>query len=134
MLWHAQSLLREFRGDDHIAALTVEGLSGCEALVTHGLAGEVPSDTLPTAEDTGSAPTTTGRRPSSHSAGAAGSTTTAHCTELGRERRQWIEERTDELSIGPYAAIGDDRCAAACAGRPWSVGPMERRRLMAAIG
>ncbi len=46
VLWHAQSLLREFRGDGHIAALTVEGLSGCEALVTHGLAGEVPSDTL----------------------------------------------------------------------------------------
>ncbi len=46
MLWHAQSLLREYRGDGHIAALTVEGLSGCEALVTHGLAGDVAADTL----------------------------------------------------------------------------------------
>ena len=46
VLWHAQTLLREFRGDGHIAALTVEGLSGAEALVTHGAAGDVPSDTL----------------------------------------------------------------------------------------
>ena len=35
VLWHAQTLLREFRGDNHIAALTIEGLTGCEALVTH---------------------------------------------------------------------------------------------------
>ena len=46
VLWHAQTLLREFRGDGHIAALTVEGLTGAEALVTHGAAGDVPSDTL----------------------------------------------------------------------------------------
>src|SRR5215203_3803041 len=30
VLWHAQTLLREYRGDNHIAALTVEGLTGCE--------------------------------------------------------------------------------------------------------
>ncbi len=42
VLWHAQSLLREFRGDGHIAVLTTEGLSGLEALVVHGGTGEVP--------------------------------------------------------------------------------------------
>ena len=35
VLWHAQSILREFRGDGHIALLVVHGLSGVEALVTH---------------------------------------------------------------------------------------------------
>ena len=46
-------------------------------------------------------------------------------TELGRERRRWIEERTDELSVGPYAAIGEERCARLRAlGRPWSVAMM----------
>ncbi|MGH9047820.1 MAG: SCO6745 family protein [Acidimicrobiales bacterium] len=35
-LWHAITLLREFRGDGHIAALVVEEIDGCEALITHG--------------------------------------------------------------------------------------------------
>jgi hypothetical protein len=34
-LWHAITLLREHRGDGHIAALVLEGLSGLEALITH---------------------------------------------------------------------------------------------------
>src|SRR5438094_4289023 len=42
VLWHAQSLLREFRGDAHVAALLLEGLRGVEALVIHGATGEVP--------------------------------------------------------------------------------------------
>ncbi|WP_410675121.1 SCO6745 family protein [Amycolatopsis sp. cmx-4-68] len=35
VLWHAITLLREHRGDGHIAALVLNGLSGIEALVTH---------------------------------------------------------------------------------------------------
>src|SRR3954447_17016266 len=34
-VWHAATLLREHRGDAHVAALTAAGLDGCEALVTH---------------------------------------------------------------------------------------------------
>jgi hypothetical protein len=34
-LWHAITLLREYRGDGHIAALLIHGLSGIEALITH---------------------------------------------------------------------------------------------------
>ena len=41
VLWHAISLLREFRGDGHIACLVVEGVDGCEALVLHGASGDV---------------------------------------------------------------------------------------------
>ncbi|GHG35258.1 MULTISPECIES: SCO6745 family protein [Amycolatopsis] len=39
VLWHAVTLLREYRGDGHIAALVLEGLSGLEALVTHSATG-----------------------------------------------------------------------------------------------
>ena len=46
VLWHAQSILREYRGDGHIAQLVVRGLSGLEALVTHAAAGEVPAHLL----------------------------------------------------------------------------------------
>lgn len=40
VLWHAVTLLREFRGDGHIAALTGAGLDGLGALVTHTATGE----------------------------------------------------------------------------------------------
>ena len=46
VLWHAQSILREYRGDGHIALLVVHGLSGLEALVTHAAAGDVPAHVL----------------------------------------------------------------------------------------
>jgi hypothetical protein len=38
-LWHAASLLREYRGDGHVAALQLAGLSGLEAIVTHTATG-----------------------------------------------------------------------------------------------
>jgi hypothetical protein len=38
-LWHAITLLREYRGDGHIAALVANGLSGLEALITHTATG-----------------------------------------------------------------------------------------------
>jgi hypothetical protein len=39
VLWHALTLLREFRGDGHIAALVEAGLSGLGALITHVATG-----------------------------------------------------------------------------------------------
>ena len=39
-MWHALSLLREYRGDGHICALVGAGLSGIEALVTHTATGK----------------------------------------------------------------------------------------------
>jgi hypothetical protein len=38
-LWHAITLLREYRGDGHIAALMSNGLSGLDALITHTATG-----------------------------------------------------------------------------------------------
>ena len=39
-MWHAISLLREHRGDGHLAALTAAGLTGIEALITHTATGD----------------------------------------------------------------------------------------------
>ena len=47
-LWHAQSILREFRGDGHVALLVVHGLSGIESLITHAATGDVPGHVLRT--------------------------------------------------------------------------------------
>jgi hypothetical protein len=39
VLWHALSLLREYRGDGHVAVLLQSGLSGIESIVTHTFTG-----------------------------------------------------------------------------------------------
>ena len=44
MLWHAITVLREQRGDGHIAALQVAGLDPCEALVSFSAIGAAPED------------------------------------------------------------------------------------------
>ncbi len=107
VLWHAQSLLREYRGDGHIAALTVEGLDGCEALVTHAAAGDVSSDILrATRQRTGDDWLAAEERLRER----GWLDPDLAFTELGRERRDWIEARTDELAAAPYDAIGVDGC------------------------
>ncbi|MCQ0019585.1 hypothetical protein LUX39_42275 [Actinomadura madurae] len=45
-LWWAQTLLREFRGDGHIAVLTTEGVTPVEALVLHVATGTMPKKFL----------------------------------------------------------------------------------------
>lgn len=108
VLWHAQTLLREFRGDGHIAALTVEGLDGCEALVTHAAAGDVSAEILrATRQRTGDDWLAAEERLRER----GWLDPDLALTELGRERRNWIEARTDELAAGPYDAIGTDGCA-----------------------
>jgi hypothetical protein len=39
VLWHAATLLREYRGDGHLGALLRAGLSGIEAIITHTATG-----------------------------------------------------------------------------------------------
>ena len=45
-LWHAATLYREFRGDGHVACLTVDGIDGCEAHVLAAGAGQLPGSVL----------------------------------------------------------------------------------------
>lgn len=45
-LWHAATLLREFRGDGHVAALLAEGLDGCEAHLTLAGTGSASRETI----------------------------------------------------------------------------------------
>jgi Arc/MetJ family transcription regulator len=120
VLWHAQSILREFRGDGHIALLLTHGLSGIEALVTHGLSGDVPSRVLQS--------TRGWSREKWDDATAAlqeGNWLTAGddpaLSAWGLAQRQEIEAQTDDLAAAPYAALGEAGCAelrALC--RPWS--------------
>jgi len=127
VLWHAITLLREFRGDGHIAAMTAEGLDGCEALVTHGAAGEVAPNVLQSSR----------RWPDDEWNAAIDRLRTkgwlddgGSFTDLGRERRQWIEDRTDELALEPWEAIGEESCTRLrTLVRPWSKAIVESGEL-----
>jgi hypothetical protein len=107
VLWHAQTLLREFRGDAHVAALTLEGLRGVDALIIHGATGDVPSAVLQASRawpDDEWAAGVDGLR-SRGLIDADGA-----LTEAGRSHRQWVEDRTDERATIAYDAIGEDGC------------------------
>lgn len=120
VLWHAQSILREYRGDGHIAALVTHGLSGIEALVSHGAIGEVPSHLLRstrgwTTEQWDEAVDTMRTR------GWLLEGDELALTDRGRAQRQEIEDQTDTLAAAPYAVLGDDGCAELRSlVRPWS--------------
>ena len=97
VVWHAQTLLREFRGDGHVAALTVEGVRGVDALLIHAATGDVPAGVL---QATRAWPDDEWRaaadalRSRGWLTGDAGLT----LTDAGRRHRDWVEARTDELA------------------------------------
>ena len=120
VLWHAQSILREYRGDGHIAQLVVHGLSGTEALVTHAAAGDVPAHLLRATrgwplEAWDDAVDALRQR------GWLEQGDELRFTELGATQRRALEEGTDALAAAPYAVLGEERCAELRAlARPWS--------------
>ena len=108
-LWHAVGLLREFRGDGHVAALVVEGLSGLEAGVLQVAQGDAW-----TREPLRK---TRGWTTEQWDAAVAGLQerglvdADAQLTEQGRTVRQRVEDRTDELALPPWRRLGEERCS-----------------------
>lgn len=104
-LFHAQTLLREFRGDGHLAALLRHNITGIEALVLHVATGTIPADTLrktrgwseeewaATVEDL-------------RSRGLVGEDQLL--TEKGRELRDGIEDETDRMAAPAYDVLSDE--------------------------
>jgi hypothetical protein len=106
VVWHAATLLREHRGDGHIAALVRSGLSGLEALVTHTLTGR--GFTLPAAK------ATRGWSDEEWAAaeralGARGLVADGALTDAGVQVRAALEEETDALSAAPFEHLGVER-------------------------
>jgi hypothetical protein len=108
VLWHAQTLLREYRGDGHVSALLIAGLSGVEALITHAATGVISADALRA---------TRGWPEHDWEAGQASLrdrgwlTADGDLTPHGEESRQQIEDTTDRLAALPYTRLGADACA-----------------------
>jgi helix-turn-helix protein len=107
VLWHGLSLLREHRGDGHIAALVASGLSGIEAQITHVATG------------TGFAPSfaqsSRGWSQQEWDSAAAGLAERGlldqegALTPAGQAQRDHIEQETDRMAAAPWQHLGDER-------------------------
>jgi len=102
-LWHAATLLREHRGDGHVAALVSEGIGGTEAHVLHALTeGIHPAETF-------------GRihhLPAARLAAVMGGLrarglvdASGRLTDPGVETKQRIEALTDVLAAPTYNSL-----------------------------
>jgi hypothetical protein len=98
-LWHAANLLREHRGDGHVAALLAAGVGGTEAHVLHALSEGMPAEKfgrihhLPAAQLAG---VVDGMR-------ARGLVDAAGwLTDAGRTTKEAVESLTDDLAAPAY--------------------------------
>ena len=104
-LFHAASLLREHRGDGHIAALMVEGIGGLESHVLLALDMDMPAEKfgrihhLPAEQI---ANVIAGM----HGRGLIGDD--GWLSERGRAVKQRVEALTDELAAKPYECLRRD--------------------------
>jgi hypothetical protein len=118
-LFHAQTLLREHRGDGHIAALVLARLDAVEALATHVQTGEgLPENVLRATrgwpDDAWDAATDRMRDRGLIDAQGA-------LTPAGVELREQIEAQTDAADAAPYVHLGIERTERLRdLARPWS--------------
>ncbi|MGW0858208.1 SCO6745 family protein [Streptomyces sp. NPDC002690] len=117
VLWQAATILREHRGDGHLAALREAGLDPVEALVSFAAVGAAPVEVF----------ASRGWREGEWAAarerlvGRGLLTEDGTATEAGRALRAQVERRTDERAAGPWRALGEtDRARLAeLLGTPW---------------
>jgi hypothetical protein len=103
-LWHAATLLREHRGDGHLAALAIAGLSGIEALVLHNATGTAPTSALLMRTRGWSAQQWNATRDQLRERGLLDEA--GNLTQEGATLRGEAEVLTDRLDATPYDHLG----------------------------
>jgi hypothetical protein len=106
VMWHAATLLREYRGDGHTMALAHAGLSGIESIVTHtatrrGFTPEAAKKLRGWSDEQWLEAT---RRLEERGLMAGD-----ELTEAGLALREAIEIETDALDAAPWAQLGAER-------------------------
>jgi hypothetical protein len=104
-LWHAATLLREQRGDAHVAVLTAAGVSGRESNVLHAAAGGAPRDYIARTRDYDEA---AWRHHEQRLAERGLLSDDGSLTAAGRELKGRIESSTDTLALSAFDALRDD--------------------------
>ncbi|MFE1324488.1 hypothetical protein ACFW7K_00495 [Streptomyces sp. NPDC058735] len=103
-LWHAATILREHRGDGHLAALLLADLDPVESLVSFAATGAAPVERF------------AGRGWSAEEWAAARGRLTARglvaedgtATDAGRDLRHRVEHHTDRLAARPWQSLGPE--------------------------
>jgi hypothetical protein len=103
-LWHAATLLREQRGDGHVAVLTSLGVSGRECNVLHAVSGRVPKEMIMRSRDYDDNQWAQHRN-SLWRRGLLDDHD--ELTAQGRELKQRIEDTTDTLALTALDALTD---------------------------
>jgi hypothetical protein len=101
-MFHAASLLREHRGDGHVAALMTEGVAGLEAHVLYALAMDMPAEKFGRIHHLPAAQLSTlidGMR----DRGLIGDD--GWLSAQGRAVKQRVEALTDDLAAKPYEVL-----------------------------
>ena len=107
VMWHAVTLLREYRGDGHTGALAGAGLNGIEALITHTATGK---GVLPEF-----ARASRGWSQDEWDSAVRGLTDRGlldgqgALTPEGQALRVQVEEHTDRLAAPPWDSLGERR-------------------------
>jgi len=107
VLWHAQTLLREFRGDAHVAALLLAGLSGLQSIILHAASGKVDATFLRASRGWS-------RQEWADESAALrerGLLAGEELSDAGRALRDGIEADTDRLAAPAYQVLGADGAA-----------------------
>jgi hypothetical protein len=98
-LWHAANLLREHRGDGHVAALVSEGIGGLESHALHAVSQGMPAEKFGRIHHLPSA-TLTALADGMRARGLVDDA--GRITEKGREIKECVEARTDDLAAPAY--------------------------------
>ncbi|GAC1364306.1 MAG: hypothetical protein NVSMB44_23380 [Ktedonobacteraceae bacterium] len=106
VLWHATTLLREFRGDGHVAALLGAGIDGCQAHIMQVASGKTPRKDIQTNRGWSDE-----EWEASQQRMLQRGLLDAHgqFTPAGRALYQSIEERTDQLALPPWQHLGAEK-------------------------
>ncbi|MFW6695546.1 SCO6745 family protein [Streptomyces sp. MAR4 CNX-425] len=101
-LWQAATILREHRGDGHLAALLTAELDAAESLVSFAAVGAASEETFASRGWSDAEWSAARTRLAARGLLTADGT----ATDAGRELRAEVERRTDELATAPWRAIG----------------------------
>lgn len=104
--WHGANGVREWRADTHMAILVSEGLDAAEASILHSAWMGYPHDWVPASRGWNGEELAAGFE--SLEAKGLADAASATVNNEGIALREHIEQRTDELSCVPWAAIGLD--------------------------
>lgn len=104
--WHAVTLLREYRGDGHLAVLLSAELDGLEALITHTATGKGFLPEFARASRGWSEQEWDAASARLRERGVLDET--GALTERGAELRSHIEAETDRLGRAPYDHLGEE--------------------------